>query len=60
MEVKNAANNSKYQPWKPNCQLTPTELDIILGRLFLVHYACTGTAATFFYFWFIHEKMLKD
>ncbi|XP_023336277.1 uncharacterized protein LOC111707405 [Eurytemora carolleeae] len=32
VEVENAANNSKYQPWKPNCQLTPTELDIILGR----------------------------
>ena len=32
-EVKTAQNNPDYQPWKPNCQLTPTATDIILGRL---------------------------
>ncbi|XP_023320825.1 uncharacterized protein LOC111695659 isoform X2 [Eurytemora carolleeae] len=31
-EVKTAQNNPDYQPWKPNCQLTPTASDIILGR----------------------------
>ena len=31
-EVENARNNATYRPWKPNCQLTPTATDIILGR----------------------------
>jgi len=27
-----ATNNPAYQPWKPNCQMTPTAIDIIGGR----------------------------
>jgi len=31
-EVGLAENNPAYQPWKPNCQMTPTTEDIIGGR----------------------------
>ena len=31
-EVGNAAGNPYYQPWKPNCQMTPNTEDIIGGR----------------------------
>jgi len=31
-EVANAENNPNYQPWKPNCQMTPNTEDIIGGR----------------------------
>ncbi len=31
-EVAAATGNPEYQPWKPNCQLTPTTEDIIGGR----------------------------
>merc|ERR1719153_1951739 len=31
-EVANAENNPGYQPWKPNCQMTPNQEDIIGGR----------------------------
>jgi len=32
-EVENAkANPTSYRPWKPNCQMTPNEEDIIGGR----------------------------
>jgi len=31
-EVGNAENNPSYQPWKPNCQMTPQAEDIIFGR----------------------------
>jgi hypothetical protein len=31
-EVAEATDNPAYQPWKPNCQLTPTAEDIIGGR----------------------------
>jgi len=31
-EVAKAENNPNYQPWKPNCQMTPNTEDIIGGR----------------------------
>ena len=31
-QVANAENNPNYQPWKPNCQMTPNTEDIIGGR----------------------------
>ena len=31
-QVAAAADNPAYQPWKPNCQMTPNQEDIIGGR----------------------------
>ena len=38
-QVANARNNAAYQPWKPNCQLTPTSTDIIVGGINLRDFA---------------------
>ena len=38
-QVENARNNAAYQPWKPNCQLTPTTTDIIVGGINLRDFA---------------------
>ena len=33
VQVALAVDNPAYQPWKPNCQMTPNQEDIIGGRL---------------------------
>jgi len=38
-EVSNARGNSAYQPWKPNCQMTPNAGDIIVGGISLRDFA---------------------
>merc|ERR1711879_1060472 len=38
-EVSNARGNPSYQPWKPNCQMTPNTHDIILGGISLREFA---------------------
>ena len=32
VEVAKARDNPAYQPWKPNCQMTPNSVDIVGGR----------------------------
>ena len=39
MKVALARDNPSYQPWKPNCQLTPNSEDIILGGISLRDFA---------------------
>ena len=39
LKVSLARNNPSYQPWKPNCQMTPNSEDIILGGISLRDFA---------------------
>ena len=39
MKVSLARGNPSYQPWKPNCQLTPNSEDIIVGGISLRDFA---------------------
>ena len=51
-EVGKAVDNPAYQPWKPNCQLTPTTEDIVGGRsvgamVVVGTYQCTKITTSF-------------